>query len=106
MLTNRFETDDQQIPILLEQIDEAIEHFSGDGAFDKTPIYEAVLHHSPNADLVIPPTNNAVENTKASPMRNRNIREIKEQRRIAWQKIETMGEEISLNWPCNVIKKF
>ena len=38
-----------------EQIDEAIDHFTGDGAFDKTPVYEAVLHHSLNADVVIPP---------------------------------------------------
>jgi hypothetical protein len=91
VLTNRFETDDQQVPILLEQIEEAIDHFTGDGAFDKTPVYEAVLHHSPNADVVIPPSANAVENTKAAPMRNRNIQEIKDQGRMAWQKNRTYG---------------
>lgn len=91
VLTNRFEADDQQVPILLEQIDEDIDHFTGDGAFDKTPVYEAVLHHSPNADVVIPPSSNAVENTKAAPMRNRNIQEIKDQGRMAWQKNRNYG---------------
>jgi hypothetical protein len=35
------------------------------------------------ADVVIPPSSNAVENTKAAPMRNRNIQEIKDQGRMA-----------------------
>ena len=91
MLTNRFATDDQQIPVLLEQIIDAIDHFTGDGAFDKTPVYEAVLHHSPKADVVISPSSNAVENTKAAPMRNRNIQEIKDQGRMAWQKNRNYG---------------
>lgn len=69
----------------------AIDHFTGDGTLDKTPVYEAVLHHSPSADVVIPSSSNAVENTKASPMRNRNIREIKEQGRMAWQKNRNYG---------------
>lgn len=91
VLTNRFEADDQQVPILLEQIDQDMDHFTGDGAFDKTPVYEAVLLHSPNADVVIPPSSNAVENTKAAPMRNRNIQEIKAQGRMAWQKNRNYG---------------
>jgi hypothetical protein len=91
VLTNRFESDDQQVPVLLEQIDEAIDHFTGDGAFDKTPVYEAVLQHSPKADVVIPPSSNAVENTSAAPMRNRNIQEIKAHGRMAWQKNRSYG---------------
>lgn len=57
-----------------------------DGAYDKTPVYEAVLHHSPDADVVIPPCANSVEKTGAAPMRNRNIHEIKECGRMIWQK--------------------
>ena len=48
-----------------------------DGAYDETPVYAAVIEHSPNADVVIPPRVNAVENDKSAPMRNRNIVEIK-----------------------------
>lgn len=91
VLTDRFETDDQQVPVLLEQIDDAIDHFTGDGAFDKTPVYEAVLHHSPDADIVIPPSANAVEKTKAAPMRNRNIQEINDHGRMLWQKNRQYG---------------
>jgi hypothetical protein len=91
VLTDRFETDDQQVPVLLEQIDDAIDHFTGDGAFDKTPVYEAVLDHSPDADVVIPPASNAAEKIKAAPMRNRTIQEIKEQGRMAWQKNRGYG---------------
>lgn len=92
VLTDRFETDDQQVDALLQQIDDAIDHFTGDGAFDKTPVYESILQHSPNADVVIPPCSNAVEKTKSAPMRNRNIQEIKEHGRMVWQKKRQYGK--------------
>jgi hypothetical protein len=41
--------------------------------------------------VVIPPSANAVEKTKAAPMRNRNIQEIKDQGRMAWQKNRGYG---------------
>jgi hypothetical protein len=41
---------------------------------DETPVYDAVIAHSPDADVVIPPRANAVENDKAAMQRNRNIR--------------------------------
>lgn len=92
VLTDRFETDDQQVDALLQQIDEVIDHFTGDGAFDKTPVYESILQHSPSADVVIPPCSNAVEKTKSAPMRNRNIQEIKEHGRMVWQKKRQYGK--------------
>ena len=52
ILTDRFSHDDQQVEPLLEQIDEPIDHFSGDGAYDETPVYDVVTEHSPNADAV------------------------------------------------------
>lgn len=75
-MTERFSHDDQQVRPLLEQIDKPIDHFSGGVAYDETPVYAAVIEHSPNADVVIPPRVNAVENDKSAPMRNRNIVEI------------------------------
>jgi len=90
-LTDRFTHDDTQVEPLLEQISEPIDHFTGDGAYDETPVYDAVTAHSPNADVVIPPRSNAVENDTAAPLRNRNIREIEEQGRMGWQKSREYG---------------
>jgi hypothetical protein len=90
-LTDRFAHDDTQVEPLLAQIDEPIDHFTGDGAYDETPVYDAVIAHSPNADVVIPPRSNGVENDKASPLRNRNIREIEEHGRVNWQRNRQYG---------------
>jgi hypothetical protein len=90
-LTDRFVHDDQQVKPLLEQIDEEIDHFSADGAFDETPIYNAVTAHSPNVDIVIPPRGNAVESKEAAPGRNRNVIEIKTGGRMQWQKNREYG---------------
>ena len=90
-VTDRFCHDDSQVKPLLEQINESIDHFSGDGAYDETPVYEAVLAHSPNADVVIPPRSNAVVNDKAAAFRNRTIREIEEKGRMKWQKERQYG---------------
>jgi hypothetical protein len=90
-LTDRFVHDDQQVKPLLKQIDEEIDHFSADGAFDETPIYNAVTAHSPNVDIVIPPRENAVESKEAAPGRNRNVIEIKMGGRMQWQKNREYG---------------
>jgi len=90
-VTDRFCHDDSQVKPLLEQINVPIDHFSGDGAYDETPVYEAVLAHSPDADVVIPPRSNAVVNDKAAAFRNRNIREIEEKGRMKWQKDRQYG---------------
>ena len=90
-LTDRFSHDESQVGALLQQIKEPIDHFSGDGAYDKTPVYDAVANHSPTADIVIPPGVNAVEKDKAAPLRNRNIREIREEGRMQWQKNRGYG---------------
>lgn len=66
-------------------------HFSGDGAYDETPVYTAVFEHSPDADVVIPPRSNAVENDKSAPQRNRNILEIEINGRMQWQKNRGYG---------------
>lgn len=91
VLTDRFEQDDQQVEALLEQIIDPIDHFSGDGAYDKSPAYNAIINHSPEADVVIPPREDAVLNAKAAVLRNRNIQEIKENGRMAWQKNREYG---------------
>lgn len=92
ILTDRFSHDDQQVESLLEQIDSPIDHASADGAYDETPVYEAIIAHSPDVDVVIPPRSNAVLNDKAADMRNRNIQEIKEHGRMEWQKKRLYGK--------------
>ena len=91
ILTDRFSHDDQQVKALLEQIDGPIDHFSGDGAYDETPVYDAVVEHSPNADVVIPPRSNAIESDKSAPQRNRNIAEIEANGRMQWQRERKYG---------------
>lgn len=90
-LTDRFSHDESQVEPLLSQIPEPIEHFSADGAYDKTPVYDAVIEHSPQADVVIPPSSNAVEKAKAAKLRNRNINEIKKHGRMQWQNSREYG---------------
>ena len=90
-MTDRFCHDDSQVKPLLEQINEPIDQFTGDGAYDETPVYEEVLAHSPNADVVIPPRANAVAKHTTAALRNRNIREIEENGRMQWQKNREYG---------------
>ena len=91
VLTDRFSHDESQVGSLLKQIDTSIDHFSADGAYDETPIYDAIIEHSPAVDVVIPPRSNAVLNENAATMRNRNILEIKILGRMAWQKTRQYG---------------
>jgi len=90
-LTDRFTHDDQLVKPLLAKINEPIDHFSGDGAYDETPIYDALIAHSPNVDVVIPPLSNAVLSDNAAAMRNRNIQEINDHGRMQWQKQREYG---------------
>ena len=84
MLPDRFSHDDQQVQPLLEQINDIIDHFSADGAYNERPVYEAVIAPSSTFDVVVPPRSNGVLNDKAAAMRNRNIQEIKDHGRMGW----------------------
>lgn len=90
-LTDRFNHDDKSVESLLDQIPEHIDHFTADGAYDETPVYDAVISHSLNVDVVIPPRANAIVSDDASLMRNRNIQEIKEHGRMQWQERHNYG---------------
>tara|TARA_R100001591_G_scaffold116652_1_gene134117 strand:- start:17 stop:994 length:978 start_codon:yes stop_codon:yes gene_type:complete len=92
ILTDRFTHDDEVVDDLLDQINNKVEHFTADGAYDESPIYDKLLAHSPDADIVIPPAKNAIINPNANTMRNRNILEIVENGRMAWQKDRNYGQ--------------
>ena len=91
-MTDRFTHDDIQVGALLEQVVKPIEHFTADGAYDESPIYEQVAAHSVEADIVIPPRSNAVIRAGSAKLRNRNIDEIKEHGRMHWQKSRCYGQ--------------
>lgn len=91
VLSDRFSHDDQHVKELLEQIVDPIDHFTADGAYDETPVYNAIIEHSPEANVVISPRENAVVSAKSAALRNRNVQEIKENGRMAWQKNRQYG---------------
>ena len=64
-LTNQETGDASQLEPLLDQINNEIDKFTADGAYDGYPSYDAVLRHSPGARVVIPPRSNAVERPTA-----------------------------------------
>jgi hypothetical protein len=102
VLTDRFSHDDQQMQALLRQIDDSIDHFSADGAYDETPVYNAAIGHSPYVNVVIPPRVNAVESDKSASQRNQNILEIGKKVECNGRKIRNTGGEIIRNWVFNV----
>ena len=60
-LTDQETGDTSRLEPLLAQIDDEIDHFTADGAYDGTPTYDAVLRQSAGARVIIPPRSNAVE---------------------------------------------
>lgn len=61
--------------------------------YESDRVYDVVTAHSPDADLVIPPRFNAVENDKVAPPRNCNIIEIETMGRMQWQKTRQYGRK-------------
>lgn len=91
LLTNNSVSDDDAVAGLLAQIEQEIETFAADGAYDKRKVYDGVNGHSPDADILIPPRKNARiwqhGNTKAERLkRDENLRAIRNQGRQAWKK--------------------
>ncbi len=91
-LTDRFTTDDQMVDALADQVGVNVDHVTADGAYDKTPVYEDLLKHFPQADIIIPTDSDAVYNTDNHPQRNRTLQEIKTFGRMAWQKVREYGK--------------
>ena len=51
---------ESQVATLLDQITEAVAAFTGDGAYDRADVYEAVAARHPRAAVVVPPRASAV----------------------------------------------
>jgi hypothetical protein len=97
VLTDRFGSGEAQVEPLLEQIEQNIDHLTADGAYDKVPVYNAITAHSPDADVVIPPREDAVLSDKASPWRNLNLTEHKHWGECNGKSNVIMEREITLN---------
>lgn len=84
-------SDAEALITMLEEIDQQIENFSGDGAYDKRTVYDNIQKHSPDCRIHIPPRKNARiwqhGNCKAPPHpRDENLRYIRRYGRLAWKR--------------------
>lgn len=91
LLTENSVSDDEAVKALLAQIEQEIDAFAADGAYDKRKVYDGVNEHSPNASILIPPRKNARiwqhGNTKAERLkRDENLRAIRKHGRQEWKK--------------------
>jgi len=76
---------------MIEEIDQPIEDYSADGAYDKRKVYESIKEHSANCQINIPPRKDAHiwqhGNCKAPPHpRDENLRYIRKHGRHAWKR--------------------
>ena len=81
--------DAARVPALLSQVDTELASFSGDGAYDKDPVYQSVEAHSSDSRtrVIIPPQKGALPAPKsvtAMQDRNRHIRSINQIGRRRW----------------------
>ena len=88
-LTDKEVDDASHVEPLLEQLDDAPASFTGDGAYDRGPVLDAVLARNPALRFIVPPCKGAVLGstaTTAPTQRDLHIRSIKEHGRMNWQK--------------------
>lgn len=88
-LTASTARDAARVPALLSQVENVMLSFSGDGAYDKKSVYDAVEVHSPNrrTRVIIPPQKGALLSPKTETSmrdRNRHIRSINRIGRREW----------------------
>jgi len=89
ILTDRDVDDASQVEPLLDQIDEPVEVFVGDGGYDRTGVYTTVDERHPDAVIVVPPRADAVLSTNAETdpsQRDRHIQAIAGKGRMIWQR--------------------
>jgi hypothetical protein len=74
---------------LLDQIDDAIASFTGDGTYDQDGVYGEVAARHADAAVIVPPRSNAVPSQTAETVptpRDRHQKLIAEHGRLGWQK--------------------
>jgi len=89
-LTENSVSDAEMVEALLDQIDQTIDHFAGDGSYDKRSVYDSLHQHARQAEVLIPPRKNAHiwqhGNTHAERLkRDENVRAVRTLGRKAWK---------------------
>src|SRR3954452_23328355 len=88
-LTTKEADDASRVGPLLDQVDGPIASFTGDGAYDREDVYDAIAERHPEAAVVVPPRKGAVPSGTAETaptQRDRHLRLIAEHGRLGWQK--------------------
>jgi Transposase DDE domain len=81
--------DGSQVGPLLDQVAGPLASFTGDGAYDRDDVCDAVTERHPEAAVVVPPRSNAAPSAiaeTAPTQRDRHLQLIAERGRIGWQK--------------------
>src|SRR3712207_1902884 len=88
-LTNHAVDDASQAGPLLDQLDDQIAWFTGDGACDQEGVYASVAERHPEAAVIVPPRSTAVlsDTAETTPtQRDRHLQRIAEKGRMGWQR--------------------
>ena len=88
-LTGHEADDGSRVGPLLDQVEGVVASFTGDGAYDRADVYDAVAERHPEAAVVVPPRKGAVpsEAAETAPtQRDRHLQLIAEHGRLGWQK--------------------
>lgn len=89
-LTENSVDDAKMVEPMLQQIDQPIDRFAGDGSYDKRKVYDSLNRHAPDAEVLIPPRKNAHiwqhGNAQAERLkRDENLRAIRKLGRETWK---------------------
>ena len=88
-LTTSDVDDGAQVGPLLDQVEGTVASFTGDGAYDREDVYDAVATRHPEASVIVPPRASAVPSKEAEStptQRDRHLEQIAERGRLGWQK--------------------
>lgn len=90
ILTDNSMSDGDMVEVLLQQIEQTIDKFGADGAYDQRKVYDSLNGHSPQVNIVIPPQKNARiwqhGNTKLQRLkRDQNLRSVRKHGRRKWK---------------------
>ena len=81
--------DGSQVGPLLDQVTGPLASFTGDGAYDRKDVYDAVIERHPEARVIVPPRSSAVPSAAvetAPTQPDRHLQLIAEHGRMGWQK--------------------
>ena len=89
VLTDKDADDGSQVGPLLEQVEEPVASFTGDGAYDRDDVYTEVTTRHPDAAVIVPPRVSAVPSAAAETaptQRDCHLQCIAERGRMGWQR--------------------